>query len=215
MDRQGSGITKHRSFWVRPLGGALAGGLAGFVLLHPYVMFLVSVGAIPGHSSPLSPVDWSLQAILALEYAMLPMAAPLALFGVAFGFMAGAYLNRARKVQQLLLEQEKGATALETVRAFTDTLSHYLLNANMIIGGQVRHCRRFDPDREIIESLRVIEEQGRVIDAAVGALREVARITILRESPGQVPMIDLVRELESRLRQVGEAAPPRKTSESG
>ncbi|WP_027191444.1 hypothetical protein [Fundidesulfovibrio putealis] len=204
MKQQGSdGTIKQRNAWLRPLLGALAGSLTGYALLHPYVMFLLSLGAIPGHLSPLAPGNWSLQAILALEYAMIPMAAPLALFGAAFGFLAGSYLNRANRIQQLLLTQEKDSAALDTVKVLTATLSHYLLNANMIIGGQVRHCRRYTPPSEIMESLRIIEEQGLIIDAAVGALRELARIVVSHESSGQVPMIDLARELENRLRQIG------------
>ena len=189
-----------------PILGAFLGGLTGFLLLHPYVMLLASTGVIPWHSSA-APVHWSLVSILALERSMMPMAVPFALFGAGFGVLAGSYLNRAHRVQQLLLEQEKNATTLETVKAFTATLSHYLLNANMIIGGKVRHCIRLAPGQEVLESLQVIEDQGRVIDAVVGALCEAAKITVLRESLGQVPMIDLVRELEDRLRQVGGTVP--------
>lgn len=202
-----------RKGWLRPAGGALLGGLAGFLLLHSYVMLLASAGVIPWHSSPAASVDWSLQSILALERSMIPMAIPFALFGVAFGLMAGSYLNRAHRLQQLLLKQERSATALETVRAFTDTLSHYLLNANMIIGGQVRHCRRSAPGHEVMGSLQIIEKQGMIIDAVVGALSELARIVIFRESPGQVPMIDLARELENRLRRIGGESPSRESAE--
>jgi|GEM_PF-960202 len=203
--------------WVRPLWGLALGGIAGFLLLHPYVMLLASMGAIPGHSSPALAGDWSLQSVLALEYAMFPMAIPLVLFGAAFGLMAGLYLNHARRLQQLVLEQEKGATALEAVKALTATLSHYLLNANMIIGGQVRHCRRFTPGQEILDSLQVVEEQGRIIDAVVGALRELARIAILRGSSGQdasrqVSMIDLAGELEERLRKLAEGSSSKKSA---
>jgi predicted transcriptional regulator len=211
--RDGYDTAIKRKAWLRPVWGALLGGLAGFLLLHSYVMLLASTGAIPWHSSPAASVDWSLQSILALERSMIPMAVPFALFGAALGLMAGSYLNRAHRLQQLLLEQEKNATALETVRAFTDTLSHYLLNANMIIGGQVRHCRRYAPGHEVMESLRIIEEQGMIIDAAIGALSELARIVILRESPGQVPMIDLARELENRLRRIGEESPFKESAE--
>lgn len=69
----------------------------------------------------------------------------------------------------------------------------------MIIGGKVRRCKRLSSSSEVLESLEVIEEQGKVIDAAVGALRELARIVVLRESSGQVAMIDLARELDARL----------------
>jgi hypothetical protein len=204
--------------WVRPIWGLVLGGTAGFLLLHPYVMLLASMGAIPGHSSPALAGDWSLQSILALEYAMLPMAVPLVFFGTAFGLMAGLYLNHAYRLQQLVLEQEKDATALEAVKALTATLSHYLLNANMIIGGQVRHCRRFTPDQEILESLQVVEEQGRIIDAVVGALRELARIVILRGSSGQdtsrqVSMIDLTGELEERLQKLVDESSSKKSVE--
>ncbi|WP_043640410.1 hypothetical protein [Desulfovibrio sp. TomC] len=204
--------------WVRPIWGLILGGIAGFLLLHPYVMLLASMGAIPGYSSPDLAGDWSLQSVLALEYAMLPMAVPLVLFGTAFGLMTGLYLNHARRLQQLVLEQEKGATALEAVKALTATLSHYLLNANMIIGGQVRHCRRFTPSQEILDSLQVVEEQGRIIDAAIGALRELARIVILRGSSGQdtssqISMIDLAGELEERLRKLAEGSSSKESVE--
>lgn len=63
----------------------------------------------------------------------------------------------------------------------------------------MRRCKRLSSSSEVLESLEVIEEQGKVIDAAVGALRELARIVVLRESSGQVAMIDLARELDARL----------------
>ncbi|KHK00363.1 hypothetical protein NY78_4259 [Desulfovibrio sp. TomC] len=107
---------------------------------------------------------------------------------------------------------------MEAVKALTATLSHYLLNANMIIGGQVRHCRRFTPSQEILDSLQVVEEQGRIIDAAIGALRELARIVILRGSSGQdtssqISMIDLAGELEERLRKLAEGSSSKESVE--
>lgn len=191
--------TKGPREWVRMVLCPVLGGLGGFVLLHPYVMFLDSAGALPLHSAPTPSGGWSAQAFLALEYSMLPMAAPFALFGAAFGLLFGVYLHRAQMLHLLRMDQEKDAAALETVKALTATLSHYLLNANMIIGGQARHCRRLAPGPAILESLLVIEEQGRIIDAAVGALRELARVVILRESTGRTPMIELAREMEERL----------------
>lgn len=188
----------NRQRWVRPTVGTFLGCLAGFALLHPYIMFLASIGAIPGHFS----IDWGLDTMLALDVSMLPMAAPLSLLGGACGFLAGMFLNHAQKIQQLLLTQERDAAALETVKALTATLSHYLLNANMIIGGQIRHCRRLLPALEVMESLNVIEEQGKVIDAAVGSLRDVAKIVVLKDFPGQIPMIDLAGELEKRLHNI-------------
>lgn len=103
----------------------------------------------------------------------------------------------------MLLDQEKDSATLETVKAFTATLSHYLLNANMIIGGQVRHLRRSrgsGPDSRLdAEPLDVIEEQCRIIDATIGSLREASRVIIRNDSSARIPMIDLVRDLEERV----------------
>lgn len=210
--KNGNGPAPRRPSWVRLAWGAVIGGVAGFFLLHSYVMLLASAGIIPWHLSSATAHDWSLSSILALERAMIPMAVPFVVFGSVLGLMAGTYLNRAHRLQHLLLEQQKSAAALETVRAFTDTLSHYLLNANMIIGGQVRHCRRLSPGQEVMESLQVIEQQGRMIDAVVGALRDLARVVISRGAPSEVPMIDLARELEGRLRQIAGQSPTKDPS---
>ena len=202
MNTETNSVTRrHDVKWLRPAWGVMLGTLLGFILLHPYVMLLGSMGVIPGHFAPSFPGGWDLKAVLALEYSMFVMAAPLALFGAATGFMAGVYLNRTERLHQVLLEQEKSTASLEAVKVLSATLSHYLLNANMIIGGKVRHCRRLDPSQDILESLMVIEEQGRIIDAVVGALREVAKVAIIHGTPNQIPMIDLTKELEERLRQ--------------
>lgn len=206
--KMNSGTASGTRRWLRPAWGAILGGILGFGLLHPYVMFMGSMGVISLHTLPSSSGELSAQALWGLEYSMIAMAVPLALFGAVSGLMAGAYLNRADRLHQLLLEQERNAASLEAVKALTATLSHYLLNANMIMGGKVRHCRRLEPPPEILESLRIIEEQGRTIDAVVGSLREVARIAIRDDASGQVPMIDLTRDLEERLRQIGGGALP-------
>lgn len=200
MNIETNSVTQKRSVkLLRPAWGIIIGTLLGFILLHPYVMLLGSMGGIPGHLVQSFPSEWDLKSILALEYSMFVMAAPLAFFGAATGFMAGVYLNRTDRLHQVLLEQEKSTASLEAVKALSATLSHYLLNANMIIGGKVRHCRRLDPTQDILDSLRTIEEQGRTIDAVVGALREVAKVAIIHGTPNQIPMIDLTKELEERL----------------
>ena len=80
------------------------------------------------------------------------------------------------------------------------TLSHYLLNANMIIGGKVRHCRKMTVDQDKLASLNVIEEQGKKIDAVLKALRNSVEInTSGYTSDGLVAMINISRELEEKL----------------
>jgi len=61
----------------------------------------------------------------------------------------------------------------------TVTIARHLLNANTIIGGKVRQCRRLISDQEILKVLADIEEQGRKIDSTIKSLREVTELKIM------------------------------------
>ena len=82
------------------------------------------------------------------------------------------------------------------------TLSHHLLNANMIIGGKVRHSRKVVINEDILTDLTVIEEQGRKIYAVIKSLREAIEIkTADYTTSGEVKMIDIEKEIEDHLKQ--------------
>jgi hypothetical protein len=96
------------------------------------------------------------------------------------------------------------------------TLSHYLLNANMIIGGKVRHIRRRVSDQDVVASLAVIEAQGRKIDSVIDALKKVTEIkTTDYTADGTIAMIDISKELEKQLSLSDAAGPHFQQSQHG
>lgn len=98
------------------------------------------------------------------------------------------------------LENERKTIALETLRQLMVTLSHYLLNANTIIGGMVRRSERVESKAERMASLKTIEEQAKKTEAIIEALKRVAELKTTdytRES--HILMIDVKREIEEAL----------------
>ncbi len=120
--------------------------------------------------------------------------------------LAGSFndmLDRLQKAFQAEYENERKKVALKTLKRLMVTLSHYLLNANMIIGGKVRHSRKVESNKDNIASLKVIEEQARKIDAVIGALKKVTEIkTSDYTNKGQALMINITQEIEEQLSQI-------------
>ncbi len=131
---------------------------------------------------------------------MLLMGLAFGLLGGLIGFLFSVVTERGKRLLVSEHEREKREIALRTVHNLMVTLSHHLLNANMIIGGKVRHCRKTATGQDLLESLCVIEEQGRKIDAVLNSLRTLVEIhTSGYTSDGLVSMIDISRELDERL----------------
>jgi PAS domain S-box-containing protein len=98
------------------------------------------------------------------------------------------------------LENERKTIALSTLRQLVVTLSHYLLNANTIIGGMARRSIRASSEAERQASLDTIMEQTGKTEGVIAALKRVAEIRTTeytRES--HTLMIDLAREIEKEL----------------
>jgi len=76
------------------------------------------------------------------------------------------------RLRMVELENENKRVAVETLHQLMVTLSHYLLNADTIIGGMVRRCERLDSKEEIHSSLQVIEEQARKIEISSRRLND-------------------------------------------
>lgn len=180
---------------------SLIGALCGFLLLHPYTMLVYTLIHI--HQNRTLHFHWKEllpKALSTFDPIMLPMAFSFALFGGAIGFLTGMLVNRNRKLAAIEQENREKKIAIDTLKEVMVTLSHYLLNANMIIGGKVRHCRKRTSDGDVLEALGVIEEQGRKIDAVISALRESTEIKVAEyTTDGSVKMIDLSREIEDRI----------------
>ncbi len=181
---------------------AILGIVCGFLILHPYAMLVYKL--TEGRFTGLFLNRGDLFAeILSFEASMLPMGIAFALFGGIIGVLLASFLDKKRRLLASDFENRNREAALDAVHSLMVTLSHYLLNSNMIIGGKVRHCRK-DPalSRDVLECLNIIEEQGRKIDAVIGALRDVVEIKKADYSTGGlVTMIDISRDLEARLKE--------------
>ena len=177
------------------------GTLCGYLLLHPYTMLVYTL--IHLHQENGLHFHWKdlpSRTLSAFDPMMLPMAVSFALFGGVIGLLAGILVDRKRRLNAAEHENKEKRIALETLREVMVTLSHYLLNANMIIGGRVRHCRKATADQDILAALAVIEEQGRKIDAVISALRDSTEIKVAGYTgDGAVKMIDISREIEERI----------------
>lgn len=98
------------------------------------------------------------------------------------------------------LESERKTIALSTLRQLMATLSHYLLNANAIIGGMARRCSRAASDEEKRVSLEAIREQTGRTEGVIAALKRMAEIRTTEYTPeSHTLMIDLTREIEETL----------------
>ena len=191
-----------------PMILSTVGALCGYLLLHPYTMLVYTL--IHLHRENGLHFHWKdlpSRTLSAFDPMMLPMAVSFALFGGVIGLLAGILIDRRRRLTAAEHENKEKRIALETLREVMVTLSHYLLNANMIIGGKVRHCRKVTADQDILAALAVIEEQGRKIDAVISALRDSTEIKVAGYAgDGAVKMMDISREIEERIGRAKESA---------
>lgn len=175
---------------------------AGYLLFHPYTMLVYALMHM--HSKEELHLHWresSADAIASFEPMMLPMAISFAVFGGVIGLLIGILIDRKKRLDVAEHETEKKKIALGTMNKLMVTLSHYLLNANMIIGGKVRHCRKATSNDDILDALMHIEGQARKIDAVVAALRKLTEIkTAHYTASGQTTMIDIAQEIEEQLK---------------
>jgi hypothetical protein len=184
----------------------LLGMVGGFVLLHPYTMMVYALMHVRNGAAGVH-LDWggiTLRGLIAFKSAMFPMVSAFVIFGGLIGLLVALVIERKRKMLLLEMANEKNRIAVQTLREVTVTVAHHLLNANTIIGGKVRQCRKLTSDQEILKVLSDMEEQGRKIDATIGSLREVTEVkTMDYTTSGEVKMIDIDDEIRERLVQTG------------
>jgi hypothetical protein len=108
--------------------------------------------------------------------------------------------HRLRVVE---LESEKKAIALEILHQLMVTLSHYLLNANTIIGGLAGRCERVKSEEERLVALKTIRDQAQKTEVVIAALKKITEIkTADYTREGGILMIDINKEIEESLAQV-------------
>lgn len=174
---------------------AIAGALAGYLIVHPYTMIILYLTGT-GHSD----THWRDVLPGTFDRQMLPMASAFMLFSGFIGFMTGVIIDKKKKLHEAISENEKKKVALETLRRLMVTLSHYLLNANTVIGGTAHRCIKHDSREDILASIQVIENEAKKVEAVIKALKKITEIKIADyTSGGRGLMIDIAGEIEELL----------------
>lgn len=177
----------------------LGGMLAGYFLVHPFAMvaYLLS----PQHpTGPMELSFWGRQIQLTFSPDMLVMSLAFIFMGGVSGFcLGGWYLHRA-KLAKANLESQRRLAALETLKALTVTLAHYIRNANVVIGGFSSHLQKHIVDPEFVRQLRLIHRASHDINMVINSLESLTQLDHTRYIDSwETEMIDLKQELEARL----------------
>ena len=184
----------------------LIGMVLGYLIFHPYTMLVFALFHSQQGHPDIRFGELGIGALTAYEPQMLPMALSFVLFGGCLGFVVGLIIEKHRKLINSQREHENSKIALETLNQLMVTLSHYLLNANMVIGGKARRCQKKGSTSDILPDLKVIEDHAKKIDAVMKALREITEVkTDLYSTGGTAKMIDITQEIEARLQQMKKA----------
>jgi signal transduction histidine kinase len=180
----------------------IIGGLAGYFIFHPYTMVVYFLAH--AHRQGAASFHWSdlLSALrTSLTSAMISMSVAFVVFGGLIGLLKGIIIDKKRRLQAAEIENERRKVALETLQRLMVTLSHYLLNANTVIGVTARRVRKRAVKEDIASSLDVIEEQSKKIEAVIKALKKMTDIkTADYSSGGHGLMIDIAGEIEELLK---------------
>jgi len=179
----------------------ILGVIGGFLILHPYTMLVYALIHIhEGRGADLHLSELISQPLVAFRPIMLPMVISFVFFGGVIGLLVSIAMERRKRLLATEDEHEKKKIALETMKELMATLSHHLLNANMVIGGRARAVAKITTNEKILEDLRVITEEGRRIDAVIRALGEAIEVKIADyTSGGNVKMIDIGKDIEDRI----------------
>lgn len=186
-----------------PIIFSLLGALAGYLFLHPYTMIVYTLAHIHQIGKFFPDGHWREifnSSLGAFNPVMLPMTIPFLFMGGLIGLLIGVLVGRKKRLTAAERENENKKVALQTLNELMVTLSHYLLNANMIIGGMIHHCKKKELDKDILASLNTISEQAAKIDAVIGALKKVTEVkTTPYTSDGHTLLLDISQELEQLL----------------
>jgi signal transduction histidine kinase len=175
----------------------LAGGFAGYILLHPYTMLVYGLYGHHGAASGGINLRRLLEDVsAAFRLDMAPMGLPFALLGALAGSLLGFWLEaRSRR-----FETEKRLLAVETLRQLMVTLAHHLLNAVQGIGGFAALALRKEKDEDKKRPLEIIKQESIRIEAVVKALQSLESVTTERYTKSsETLMIDIRKELQESL----------------
>ena len=190
----------HKKYRVKMLC-SIIGMIIGYFIFHPYTMLVYLI--MDKHqrvdvSFHIKDIFTAFLAVLTPE--MFPMAIAFAFFGGLNGLFIAIIIDKKKRLYAAEAENEKKKAALETLQRLMITLSHYLLNANTVIAGMARRCLKSNSAEDMKESIDIIEEQAKKIEAVIMALKKITEIKIADyTSEGKGLMIDITKEIEEQL----------------
>ncbi len=186
-----------------PIISSLFGAVVGYLFLHPYTMVIYTLAHIHQREKFFSGWHWRElfnSSMGAFNPVMLPMTIAFLFMGGLIGLLVGVLVKRKKRLIAAEHENENKKIALQTLNELMVTLSHYLLNANMIIGGMVRHSKKKELENDTLASLNTIGEHAARIDAVINALKKVTELKTTRyTSNGHSLLLDISQELEQLL----------------
>ncbi len=153
--------------------GLILGGLTGLLLLHPYVMFVLSFVAPTGDNQPISTVGIIPFLHMVFSPGMLPMSLAFILFSGIMGLLIGMVFERERRLDALRHEAERREAVLGAVRQLVMILSHHILNSALVIGISAKQLRNDTREEDRSEALERINVQITKMESMVGLMREI------------------------------------------
>jgi len=178
---------------------SLAGIVVGYLLMHNFAMLAYVLD--PQHPQASLGINvWKQQLRLAFSPEMLVMGGAFAFMGGISGFCLGAWSLQKERWMTEKLESQQRLIALKTMQELMVTLSHYIRNSNMVIGGFSTHLLKHISNVDFAHQLQMIQQASREIEAVVNSLQNLTEIsTVKYATEGQARMIDLKKELEAHL----------------
>ena len=179
---------------------SLLGGVAGYLVLHPYTMLVYGLyahrDAAKGQTGHVHPFQ---EVLSSFDPAMLPMGIPFALLGAVSGLFLGFWVEARRH----RFEMEKRLLAVETLRQLMTTLAHYLLNAAQVVGGFAARDIKKEQDEIIRRHLEAMRNEAMRIEGVVKSLLSLESVKSHRFlKDGETAMIDIQTELQGKLEEL-------------
>jgi signal transduction histidine kinase len=185
--------------YLRPIVYSLILAVTGYFIAHPIAVFVYTF--LHQYERDIFQAQREISRDFAqstYQPTMLILELSFVIAGCLAGLLLSLAADRRRRRRD---EEERRKAALETLHQLTVTLSHYVLNANAVIGGMARHMKRVESSGEVGRSLSVVEDQTKKIDATIAALRKITEIRTSTYIPHeQTRMIDIAEDVEDELR---------------
>jgi len=176
---------------VRIALSSLAGGVLGFLILHPYTTLIYGLYKRPGDLFRAGHERVFNELAASFRPDILHMGVPFAFLGAAAGLFFGFWLEARRQ----RIEMEKQVLAVETLRQLMMTISHHMLNAAQIVGGFAARDIRKEQDDGIRNHLEAIRNEAVRIEAMVESLKSIESVKGDRFSGNRgASMLDIQKE---------------------